>query len=36
MIDSAISWFDTIKLPTVAKISVPNKGKGKKAKYILT
>jgi hypothetical protein len=36
MIDPAISWFDTIKLPTVIKLTVPNMGKGKKAIYILT
>ncbi len=35
MIDPAISWFDTIWLPTVTKLTVPNKGKGKKATYIL-
>ncbi len=36
MIDLATSWFDTITLPTVTSLTVPNTGKGEKAKYILT
>jgi hypothetical protein len=36
MIDPAISWFDTINYLLSQKLTVPNKGKGKKATYILT
>ncbi len=36
MIDPATSWFDTIKLPAVTSLTVPNTDKGKKATYILT
>jgi hypothetical protein len=36
MIDPATSWFNIIKLPTVTNLTVPNKGKGKKASCILT
>ncbi len=36
MIDPAGSWFEIIKLMMVTKLIVPNKGKGKKATYILT
>jgi hypothetical protein len=36
MIDPATNWFDTIKLPTVTSLTLPNTGKGKKATYILT
>ncbi len=36
MIDPAISWFDTINYQLSKKLTVPNKGKGKKATYILT
>jgi hypothetical protein len=36
MIDPATSWLNIIKLPIIIKFTVPNKGKGKKATYILT
>ncbi len=36
MIDPAISWFDTIKLPTVIILTVPIMGKGRKGTHILS
>ncbi len=30
MNDLATSWFEVVKLPTVTKLTVPSKGKGKK------
>jgi hypothetical protein len=33
MIDSATSWFEIEELPTVTKVTVPTKGKGKKVTF---
>jgi hypothetical protein len=33
MIDPATSWFETVELPTVNKLTVPNMGKGKKVTF---
>ncbi len=33
MIDPATSWFKIVDLPTVTKLTVPTKGKGKKVTF---
>jgi hypothetical protein len=33
MIDPATSWFEIVELPTVNKMTVPTKGKGKKVTF---
>jgi hypothetical protein len=33
MIDPATSWFEIVELPTVTKLTVPTKGKGKKVTF---
>ncbi len=36
MIDPTTTWFNTIQIPTVTKLTVPNMDNGRKATCILT
>jgi hypothetical protein len=33
MINPATSWFEIVELPTVTKLTIPTKGKGKKVTF---